>query len=113
MAAIVGLILPACTSKSQTGADMQYDKRFPNAAHNEAEITLSLSDMSPAPVNIKMSPPRPDAMRCMSLPKMCITFVLPTVPAIYSLTDILRFSFLYLTPAFHQLFHDVDQNNNA
>jgi predicted metalloprotease with PDZ domain len=55
IAAIVGLLLPACTNKSQTGADIMYDVRFPNAGHNEAEITLSLSNMSPAPVHLRMS----------------------------------------------------------
>ncbi|MBN2732576.1 MAG: M61 family metallopeptidase, partial [Balneolaceae bacterium] len=53
---IIGLLLLAgCTSKEQTKANVTYDIRFPNAAHNEAEVTLTISNLNPVPVQLTMS----------------------------------------------------------
>lgn len=53
---IIGLLLLAgCTSKEQTKANVTYDIRFPNAAHNEAEVTLTISNLNPVPLQLTMS----------------------------------------------------------
>ena len=54
---IVILILTAgCRSHDGDElADLHYDVSFPNAEHNEAEITLKASGLDPVPVQISMS----------------------------------------------------------
>jgi predicted metalloprotease with PDZ domain len=46
--------LAGCQSQSQQ-TSIKYDVRFPNAEHNEAEITLTLEKLLPSPVTISMS----------------------------------------------------------
>ncbi len=48
-------IYSACSVQTHQTGDIRYDIRFPNAVHNEAEITLSISDISAIPVKISMS----------------------------------------------------------
>lgn len=53
---IIGLLaLVGCTSKEQMKANVTYDIRFPHAAHNEAEVTLTISNLNPVPVQLTMS----------------------------------------------------------
>lgn len=53
-ALICGLML-GCTSDTETEVALEYDVRFPNAAHNEAEITLTAKNLSGEPVTFSMS----------------------------------------------------------
>lgn|GEM_PF-5167511 len=53
--AIAGLILAGCTQKEQDNTSIKYDVRFPDAAHNEAEITLTVSSLAAVPVHFTMS----------------------------------------------------------
>lgn len=48
-------LLSACSTTYQETGEIQYDIRFPNAIHNEAEITMTLKDMDAVPVQISMS----------------------------------------------------------
>ncbi len=51
--AVTAVLLAATTAAgAQT---IRYDVRFPNAAHHETEITLTLTDLPPAPVALHMS----------------------------------------------------------
>lgn len=52
---ITGIVLAGCRSKSENDPSIQYDVRFPNAVHNEADITLTLEHLLPGPVTISMS----------------------------------------------------------
>ncbi len=59
---IIPLCLIAClalTSCSQRGSskkvDLRYDIRFPNAAHNEAEVTLTMQNLKAIPLKMSMS----------------------------------------------------------
>ena len=55
LAAVLGTFFSACTDKKDTTAEIKYDVRFPNAAHNEAEIRLTVSNLNPGPVQFAMS----------------------------------------------------------
>lgn len=44
-----------CQSESSQTPTIEYDVRFPNAEHNEAEITLTLENLLPGPTTISMS----------------------------------------------------------
>lgn len=48
-------LISACSAQYRETGDIQYDIRFPNAVHNEAEITLTLTDMDAVPVQLTMS----------------------------------------------------------
>jgi len=48
-------LLSACSSAYQETAEVKYDISFPNAVHNEAEITMTLNDMDAVPVQVSMS----------------------------------------------------------
>lgn len=50
-----GMFFNGCLQEKTENGSIQYDIRFPNAAHNEAEITLSLSELDALPVQISMS----------------------------------------------------------
>ncbi|MGD8427666.1 MAG: PDZ domain-containing protein [Balneolaceae bacterium] len=50
-----GLVMVGCQSKSEDLPSIRYDVRFPNAVHNEAEITLTLEHLLPGPETISMS----------------------------------------------------------
>jgi len=50
-----GVIISGCLQKNLNQKDIQFDIRFPNAAHNEAEITLTLSNLDPVPVKVSMA----------------------------------------------------------
>jgi predicted metalloprotease with PDZ domain len=52
---LVGLFLVACEPKSEHQPSIHYDVKFPNAVHNEADITLTVTDLLPGPVTISMS----------------------------------------------------------
>lgn len=45
----------ACSATYKETGEILYDIRFPNAVHNEAEITLTLTDMDAVPVQLSMS----------------------------------------------------------
>ena len=42
-------------ASAQKNATITYDLRFPNAAHNEAEVTLTLTNLSSGPIGFTMS----------------------------------------------------------
>lgn len=44
-----------CTPQSDQQPSLHYDVRFPNAVHNEAEITLTMENLLPGTVTIAMS----------------------------------------------------------
>jgi predicted metalloprotease with PDZ domain len=48
-------ILAGCRSETEQNPTIRYDVSFPNAVHNEAEITLTLQNLLPGPVTISMS----------------------------------------------------------
>ncbi|MDZ7716649.1 MAG: PDZ domain-containing protein [Balneolaceae bacterium] len=52
---IIGTFLSGCLQQKVDKEDIRYDISFPNAEHNEAEITLTLSDLDPVPVQFSMS----------------------------------------------------------
>ena len=52
---LAGIVFTACQQMSQQQPDIEYDVRFPNAVHNEAEITLTLSNVLEGPLTISMS----------------------------------------------------------
>jgi predicted metalloprotease with PDZ domain len=52
---IVGLGLSGCGPGSDQQPALHYDVRFPNAVHNEAEVTLTMSNLLPGKVTIAMS----------------------------------------------------------
>ncbi len=45
----------ACLEQNLSSGDIRYDIRFPNAMHNEAEITLNLANLDPVPLQLTMS----------------------------------------------------------
>ncbi|HEX6981597.1 MAG TPA: PDZ domain-containing protein [Balneolaceae bacterium] len=49
------LLFIGCQSKSENNPTIRYDVSFPNAEHNEADITLTLEHLLPGPVTISMS----------------------------------------------------------
>lgn len=49
------LLFVGCQSKSEDTPTIRYDVRFPNAVHNEADITLTLQNLLPGPVTVSMS----------------------------------------------------------
>ena len=51
----LGFMLLGYTVKAQSNTNIFYDVRFPNVAHNEAEITLSVKNVNPGPVQFTMS----------------------------------------------------------
>jgi len=51
----VGLLFAGCQSKKNDKPTIRYDVSFPNAVHNEAEITLTLKHLLPGPLTISMS----------------------------------------------------------
>lgn len=44
-----------CSPQPENSPEIHYDVRFPNAVHNEAEITLTLRNIGQGPVTISMS----------------------------------------------------------
>lgn len=52
---LISLSLTACGPQTRVDGNIRYDIRFPNAAHHEAEITLSITDLDAIPVKISMS----------------------------------------------------------
>lgn len=48
-------LVVGCQPKSEQTPTINYDMRFPNAQHNEAEITLTLKNLLPGPVTVSMS----------------------------------------------------------
>lgn len=49
------LWIGGCVEQDLEQGDILYDIRFPNAKHNEAEITLKLSNLDPVPVQFSMA----------------------------------------------------------
>lgn len=49
------VLISACSGIYKETGNVQYDIRFPNAAHNEAEITLTLTELEAIPVQVSMS----------------------------------------------------------
>lgn len=54
-AVALSFTLLGCTDEDETKATLAYDVRFPNAAHNEAEITLTIANLAGGPVDLAMS----------------------------------------------------------
>lgn len=52
---IVSALFLGCQSESEDAPSIRYDVRFPNAEHNEAEITLTMENLLPGPITISMS----------------------------------------------------------
>ncbi|MCW9706930.1 M61 family metallopeptidase [Fodinibius salsisoli] len=52
---IIGFIINGCGTESDQQPALHYDVRFPNGVHNEAEITLAMTNLLPGKVNIAMS----------------------------------------------------------
>lgn len=52
---ILGLGLSGCGPGSDQQPALHYDIRFPNAVHNEAEITLKMTNLLPGQVSVAMS----------------------------------------------------------
>lgn len=48
-------LLYGCADEDPSGAEIAYDVQFPNAAHHEAEITLTVEGLHTAPVHFSMS----------------------------------------------------------
>ena len=55
LAAVCSVFFTACTNKEDTTVKIRYDVRFPNAAHNEAEITLTVENLTQGPVDFGIS----------------------------------------------------------
>jgi predicted metalloprotease with PDZ domain len=49
------LLLAGCSIQTHETGEIRYDISFPNAVHNEAEITLSILDLNAIPIKISMS----------------------------------------------------------
>lgn len=49
------ILTSACSATYKETGEILYDIRFPNAVHNETEITLTLTDMDAVPVQLSMS----------------------------------------------------------
>ncbi len=52
---LIGMFLVGCEPKSEHQPSIHYDVQFPNAVHNEADITLTVTDLLPGPMTISMS----------------------------------------------------------
>jgi predicted metalloprotease with PDZ domain len=52
---ITALVLTGCQGSTDESPSITYDVHFPNAVHNEAEITLTLENLLAGPVTISMS----------------------------------------------------------
>lgn len=52
---ITGFIVSGCGPGSDQQPALHYDVRFPNAVHNEAEITLTMTNLLPGQVTVAMS----------------------------------------------------------
>jgi len=52
---LAGFLLVSCQNKSDETPSIRYDISFPNAVHNEAEVTLTLTHLLPGPVTVSMS----------------------------------------------------------
>lgn len=52
---LTATVFVGCQSESPQTHTIEYDVRFPNAEHNEAEITLTLKNLLPGPKTISMS----------------------------------------------------------
>lgn len=52
---VMGMLLSACQGDMSQEATIHYEVRFPNAVHNEADITLELENLLPGPVTVSMS----------------------------------------------------------
>ena len=52
---IFGTLLTGCLQQKAEMGDIRYDIHFPNAEHNEAQVTLRLTDLDPVPVQFSMS----------------------------------------------------------
>lgn len=50
-----GYLFMGCGSQSRVDGKIRYDISFPNAAHHEAEITLTITDLDAIPVKVSMS----------------------------------------------------------
>lgn len=49
------LFLASCTGQPEGEISIEYEVRFPNIVHNEAEITVSVSGLQTSPVGFRMS----------------------------------------------------------
>lgn len=52
---VLSFALLGCTDEEKTKATLAYDIQFPNAAHNEAEITLTVRNLAGGPLEFAMS----------------------------------------------------------
>src|SRR5699024_10192725 len=50
-----GFLMAGCQAEPDEQPALHYDVRFPNAVHNEAEITLTMSNLLPGQVTLSMS----------------------------------------------------------